>query len=566
MKALAHDALGIEEDSILLFSDIDIDKAFRPTELGYAPFYPHSSWPSVIGTHIRHWCYNSLARKYAADDVKYTRDLYKYFGSPEAGDDDSELACMVGAVRWRGYAIDVPALQKLKDKATAALDALEYNFNSVDVVRRYITEVMDETEKIVLRDSTGKVILEEITKWEASEVCQCSGMEAECPICGGDGLVPTNAAHPAAIRAREVLNARHAKKEIELYNKLITAGRFHASFKVIGTLSSRMSGADGLNAQGIKRDTNVRSCFPLADGGLVLCGGDFAGFEVTLIDAVYKDPRLRTDLQSGKKIHGLFGVYLFPNMTYDEILESKGADDPFKDFYGRSKNGVFALCYGGEAYTLSNRVGITEEIAEKAYQQFIQKYTKFGDERKRYAQAFCSMRQDGGIGTKVEWHEPAEYIESIFGFKRYYTLENMICKTLFNLAEKPPKSWTEVGLRVVRRDRVQTACGALRSALFAASFAVQASNMRSAGNHVIQSSGAQITKSLQRNLWDIQPAGCNAWRVQPMNIHDEIMCPTHPNYMGEVTKVVDTLLTKYRPTVPLIEIDWGNMLNSWADK
>lgn len=576
LKALAEDALNIDPDDILLFTEVDVDKKWRPVEYGYAPFAKavgcdgswHESWPDKIHVHISHWTYNTLARKYAAKDVKYTRKLYEYFGRPSTDDDDSVLACMVGAVRWRGFKIDINGIEKLKAKAQKFIDEMKFNFNAVAIVRRYLEEVMDETEKMVMRIdgkiTTKAVVLEEIAKWTKQEVCNhCMGQG--CHDCN-DGLVDTSIEHPAAIRAQEILDARHAKKEIENYDKLLRAGRFHASFNVIGTLSSRMSGSDGLNAQGIKRAKEVRSCFPLSGNNLVLCGGDFAGFEVVLADAVYSDPILRQDLQSGKKIHGLFGIELFPGMTYEEILASKGAEDPWKDYYTRSKNGVFVMLYGGESYTLQNRVGITEKAADEGYQKWINKYKVWGQERKKYFDMFCSMRQPNGIGTRVEWYEPSDYIESMFGFKRYFTLENKICKTLFNLANDPPKHWNDIRIKVRRRDRDQTASGASRSALFAAAFALQASNMRAAANHVIQSSGAQITKMLQRRIWDLQPAGIYAWRVQPMNSHDEVMCPAAPECVDMISDIVNQLIEDLKPKVPLIEIEWDHHLKSWADK
>jgi DNA polymerase I-like protein with 3'-5' exonuclease and polymerase domains len=176
------------------------------------------------------------------------------------------------------------------------------------------------------------------------------------------------------------------------------------------------------------------------------------------------------------------------------------------------------------------------------------------------------MRQPGGIGTKVEWHEPADYVESLFGFRRYFTLENQICKALFTLAEDPPKRWQGLNIKVVRRDREQSACGALRSALFAAAFAVQAANMRAAGNHVIQSSGAQLCKMLQRRLWNLQPSGINRWRIQPLNVHDEIMCPTVSEKIPEVRQIVKTFINDHKKDVPLLEIDWSDKLTTWADK
>ena len=95
--------------------------------------------------------------------------------------------------------------------------------------------------------------------------------------------------HPAGIRAKEILGVKFAAKEIELYEKLLLAGKFHASFIVIGALSSRMAGADGLNAQGIKHTKEVRQMFPLTWGDNLLCGGDFSSFEVTIADAVCND-------------------------------------------------------------------------------------------------------------------------------------------------------------------------------------------------------------------------------------------------------------------------------------
>ena len=577
LKALAVDA-GVAKDQRLFWKDIELSSSWRPMEYGFAPFAlavgkPGNwnwAWPDVIHRHISHWTYNKLAREYAEDDVLDTRGLYHFFGDPDTDDDDSVLACMVGAVRWKGFAIDRNKLLALRQRAIETEQAvrLKFNYNSTAVCRQYLEEVLDGAERTVMqidgKITTKGIILEEIAQWQESEVCEkCQGMG--CHDCD-DGLIQSDVPHPAALRAREILDARHAKKEIEVYDKLLLAGRFHTDFIVIGARSSRMSGAGGLNPQGIKKAKEVRNCFRLSDTGSVLSGGDFDGFEVCLADAVYGDPALRKDLLSGKKIHALFGEVLFPPKTHDEILASKGAFNFYEDFYGRSKNGVFALLYGGEAYTLSTRVGIPQDVAEAAYTEWCRRYKVWGEERKKTFDMFCSMRQPGGIGTKVEWHEPAEYIESMLGFRRYFTLENKIVKALFDLANDPPKQWTSLRIKTVRRERVQTVSGALRSALFAAAFAQQAANMRAAANHVIQSTGAQITKHTQRRIWDQQPYGINHWRVQPMNIHDEIMCVTHPDFVNQVAEVVNETVQSFKDKVPLISMTWIKQLESWADK
>jgi DNA polymerase I-like protein with 3'-5' exonuclease and polymerase domains len=211
-------------------------------------------------------------------------------------------------------------------------------------------------------------------------------------------------------------------------------------------------------------------------------------------------------------------------------------------------------------------LGIDIETANLAYTGFINRYPKIAEARRNIFDMFCSMRQPNGIGTKVEWHTPKDYIESLFGFKRYFILENKISKALFELACNPPKEWKQQKVKVVRREREQTAFGATQSALYAAAFNMQSANMRAAANHVIQSSGAQITKRVQRRVWDLQPPGVHDWIVQPMNVHDELMIPTHPDFVNQVKDVVDLTVNSFRGTIPLIKMDWAIALKSWADK
>ena len=543
LKDLAKFALKIKEDFILRFTDVEPNKNWRPVELGYAPYALaigkpgkwNDAWPSVIKYYIDHWFYNTLARKYASDDVKYTRDLWKHFSCPEPGDDDSELAVAIGSARWRGFAIDREKMLKLREIAEEKVGNIPI---APRVAKKYLEETMDDSEKIVLNEGTKAVILESIEKW-----------------------VENDAKHPAAIRATEILTARKATKEIENYDKLLLANHFHASMNVIGALSSRMSGRDGLNAQGIKNVKSVRECFPLATNDEVLSGGDFVSFEVVLAEAVYDDSDLRKDLLAGKSIHALFAEELF-GVSYDEIVKTKNTTN----YYTDGKRGIFSQLYGGDENTMVDRLGVDLETATKASEGFAKRYPGIGKARKRIFNKFCSMRQPGGIGSAVEWHEPADYIESLLGFKRYFTLENKICKILFDLAQNPLKAWKNVRVKVKRRDRLQTASGAVQSALYAAAFNIQASNLRAAANHEIQSSGAGITKRLQRNISDLQPIGVHPWTVRTLQIHDEVHVVTQPKYVDKINKIVETTVESFKDRVPLLKMDWNKKETSWASK
>ncbi len=611
LKALCIDALDLNPDDVLFFSNVTLPDSTYPEEIGWAPYAlavaPRAlttgdwkgSWPEKIESHVIHWGYNTLARKYAEKDVELTRALYKAWGSPALGDDDSILSCSASAIRWRGYKINIEKIKTLRD---AALKRAAETPTAPSVVKKWVLELLSVEEQVVLDvdgTCTDKVTLEHIEEedLESCPMCKGTGRVKEfeddkgrpCDKCDTRGKIHTNT-HEAGRRAGLVLAARRATKEVELYDKLLTAGRFHASFKIIGALSGRMSGADGLNAQGIKATDEVRSCFILKWDEQVLTGGDFSGFEVVIADAVYADPLLHKDLTvpvtcgvckgekkiNGKdckackgkgayvkKIHGLFGQEVFKDLTYDEIVATSGSSD---DKYTASKRAVFAMLYGGMETTLADRLGVDLETAEAAYNSFVTKYKKVGEERKKVFDMFCSMRQAGGIGTAVEWHEPSDYIESIFGFRRYFTLENKICKALYHLAEKPPKDWSDIKIKVTRRDRQQTVGGATRSALFASAFAIQAQNMRSAANHVIQSSGAQLTKKLQCKIWGLQPCGIAPWHVMPFQCHDEIQVPCLEKMVPLVVAIQKEFVEAEIPKVPLLEMDWRTEMSSWAGK
>jgi hypothetical protein len=90
--------------------------------------------------------------------------------------------------------------------------------------------------------------------------------------------------------------------------------------------------------------------------------------------------------------------------------------------------------------------------------------------------------------------------------------------------------------------------------------------MRAAANHEIQSPGGQITKHVQRMIWDLQPAGVHELVVAPMNVHDEIMCVTKPDHVVPVRETVRKGVEMYRPQVPLIGMTWFEGMPDWSGK
>lgn len=594
LKPLIENVFGIKT---IPYKAIEPDPKTYPLELGYAPYALavtqleewkgeqkskfrgkwKGAWPQYIEQHIRHWGFMPTARKYAGDDVEYTRKLYYHFNFAP-GDDDSILACMVGAVRWRGFSVNLEGIKELKATAKASKIIKEGKWKGNEVPTapnsacNYIKEVMDPTEQIVMPDSTDKEALLEIISWETE----------------------------ASKRAQEVFDARRAQKEIEMYDKLLLAGRLHAAFKVLGTLSSRMAGDAKFNVQGVKKTKVVRSKFPLAWEGTILCGGDFKGFEVTIADAVYNDPDLRAELQhlrechkchgtlkcedtnkksetfgqiidceeceqTGQvytKIHALFGTFIFPNLSYEEIIASDGQS---QDYYTTSKSGLFTWLFAGTEYSMYKRLGIPKEQGRAGIEAFGRKYRKVGESRTKTMELYQPVYQTGGIGTIAEWRSHKTTVSTLLGFDRYFTLEYQVLKTLFALVTNMPNEWN-IRMNITRGERIQTVAGALQSSIVAACFSLQGQIARAAINTPIQGTGAQITKRVQVALWELQPCGYCDWIVEPMNIHDEIMCPTHPNYTNQVESIVKSEVQELTKIVPLLAIDWVTGITSWADK
>jgi DNA polymerase I-like protein with 3'-5' exonuclease and polymerase domains len=215
---------------------------------------------------------------------------------------------------------------------------------------------------------------------------------------------------------------------------------------------------------------------------------------------------------------------------------------------------------------MADALNIPKERAQAAYDEFMSDYPNIEISRQKTKDSFCSMRQPGGEGTAVIWNDPAEYVETFLGFRRFFPLENQITKIIFDLAHNPPAGWRSKIDPVIRRNRVQTVQGATASALYATAFSLQAANMRAAANHEIQSPGAQITKRLQRRIYDRQPSGVHPLLVAPLNIHDELMVVSAPSVVDDVVKIVRDTVEFFRPQVPLIAMTWFKRLASWAGK
>lgn len=556
LKPLARHLLGVET----IGYPHELEDSLPPVWDLHASFYT-----GIVHRHVAFWKLTQRARAYAAQDVDLLRRLRGFWGNPPLGDTDSLLACKVGTCRWRGWGVDTDKLRTLHDQATIDMDAAP---RAPKTVLYELHQRLSEEERLVVEDTTAHTL----------------------------GVV-SKLGGPAGAFADTVITARSAEKRKDLAGKLLHVGRAHFDMKVIGALSGRSSGAGGINLHGIERG-EMRDAFYLDEGG------DFKGFEVTISAAVYDDPAFNAYLAAGNSVHVAFGSALFnvdeslvkqsgnergdkqvkvtskqargDERSNAHVMLDEGEEDNVEgyllgddgDIYNPTKRSVFAYIYGAQAPKIAATTKLPVETVEEGMERFFSRFPGIKAGKQRDEDLFCSMRQPGGIGTRVVWHEPVDKVETLLGHPRYYTLENTLCKFLFDLAQDPPRDLLDdpalKDVKVRRRDRVQTPGGALRSALYAAAFQIQARSMRSGGNHRIQGTGAGITKELERAVWDHQPAGIHPYRVSPFNVHDEVVTDKMDTSL-DLEPTVHGVVERFKKVVPLLGLDWKTSIKRWGN-
>lgn len=561
------------------FDDIMPDEF--PGGPGYCPYVAplnHNNWvwngeklwPLLIESHVEFWRTNVAAREYAHRDIVMLRDLYEHFGSPE-NDSDSILACQIASVRLYGFNVDIEKMKEMREESIKFVQDSPINVNSPKQVKAYIAEVLDPMEQLIVATGCNADILEKIVKeftLDEEEDCDCEDQRF-CKRCGGTGVVGPGPMEVAK-RAKLIEKVRVHKKRIELFDKLIEAGRAYPNFRAVGTKSGRLSGTDGLNFQGVDSSLSVRDLFLLSDEGEVLSGGDYDGQEVAIAGTTMNDEKLLNEMRKGKKIHGLFGMDLFET-TYEDIVNNK---DEENSRYGRAKSAVFLTIYGGTAHTMAEKSGVDLEICERALNSFSSRFPGVGATRKMISDRFNSLhrKESGGI----EYREPScKYIESIFGFRRYFNtefyLQRMIydlCNEIFGDSEskfiQELREDEEAVLRDTKNMRTQKMAGAVASALIGACYSIVNGVIRAANNHLIQSAGRTITVGLQEALWELQPKGIHPFVIRPMSIHDEVAAVTRSDYVEPTSEVVVKTLDKQCEIIPLLMMTWGRNLPSWG--
>jgi len=594
LKDIARFVLGVEDIQ-------KIGESFEsppyPYECGYAPYatllndggWEHNFydkkldahvrkplWPLLLRQHLNFWTASIDApqTKYALDDVYLLERLDKHLGSLET-DFDSEMACQVASVRVAGLPIDMAKLDEQIAASSKYVAKAEINVNSHIAVRKYIAEALDPMEALIVADGCDKEKLKKLTTamvLEGEEFCCKKG----CGRCGGKGTVGPGPM-PVVARALHVLSVRKHKKRLQLYDKLMLSKEAFPSFKVIGTKSGRMSGADGLNYHAIDSSNEIRDIFTFAKEGWIVCGGDMNSQELAIAAAVMHDGNLEKDIETGKSLHGVFAAEA-SQIPYSQIMKNKDDKNTVEaGWYKKAKICVYAILYGAASFNIAHTLGVTPEEAERIILGFFAKYPIMAETRKLVKQSLEALRPDESGRLRVV--EPKQqHIDSVFGFRRSFQAEFAVMNILF----QGMKQWNEMSKdgtnapaymefleldrKIVRKENkgTQTVKSAVSSALYGSVFSLQGKILRAALNHLIQSAGRTCTLRVQKRVWDeVQPVGIHEFLIKLLSVHDELATVSEAGYAPIIEKAVADEMAALCRTVPLLSLDWATNVGSW---
>ena len=500
--------------------------------------------PKDLDIWINHW---EREYDYAYRDIVYTKAVWEWLGRPTDESTDSALTVLVANNYWAGFGLDQELIEtKLKEARVDVEDlASRINVSAPKQVKEYIQDALTPFEAALVT-STSKEVLNAFANG-----VEYKGTEVQK-------------------RAEEVLAGRTRKIEFNLLDKLNESRRLYATYKVSGTLSNRMAGGSGvsgksINPQGIGKGSGLRACFTFKtpEWSEELSGGDFDSMEVGIMSAVYNDPLLAEELQSGKSFHALLGAELF-SRTYDEIKNDEL-------YYGTSKSCTFSMAYGAAAPKLAEIMSRTGQIfapseVQESIDNFDKKYAGIYESKQRLNRDHSAIVQrDNGYG--FDWVEPVEYTESLLGFRRYFTAEYQTMKVLFDLVGRLPKHWGKMaeGVTLWRTGKEVEPTSGAKSALLGGAFNIQNSILRICSNHPIQSIGGELNKELQLRMWDLQEKGIHPFKLRIQNIHDELQVAHQPELREVLPKIKDDFIKEKQAIIPLLGMTWKTNRDNWEE-
>ena len=283
-------------------------------------------------------------------------------------------------------------------------------------------------------------------------------------------------------------------------------GRIHCVIDQLGAETGRITSGKKnydrkkqVNLLNIPKSRNYRSCFLPQDENYLIETDDYSGAELRILAHLSQDPELLRIFREGLDVHCVVASFLYGKEV--------GPEDPLR---AAAKGLNFGIIYGGTPYSLERSLDeqgftVTREEAFRLYDSYCNKYQR----------AVGLLRNAGKIATdRGEWYDAggpkikAGVLSNINGRNRYFKhpyakQKNKKGGLLY------PRGEEDYGFKKAKE-----------------------SLARSAGNNLVQSANAEITKLAMINIR--KHIIRNRIRSNLMlQVYDEIVTDTHKEDSAE---------------------------------
>lgn len=467
---------------------------------------------------------------YATKDIEYLKLLYDFFKQPQQDTDDT-ISEIVAYTRYVGFELDMEALGQytvsIRNKIKSITDTFDFDIASPKQRKEWLIK-----NGITASKTDKKTLIKLLEKEKIS-------VELKDKI---KLIVEYGAAHQRLTQAEKLFEAKKA----------------HPNFRVIGTESGRMSGTGGLNFQGIDRSaTGIRNCIKTSQGG------DFDALELNIAAYAYNDQMMQNDLKQ-RDMH-LQTSLCMTDDSY-EVAKQKhlDGDKEIKKIRQIGKTINFSILYFCTQARVEEVLADNDGDVAKAkdiLKAFKARYKSITEASKKIESDFVTLTPDQFSDSVRAVYNMKDSITGMLGTTRKFILEKAFCKYLITtpLEKLVPEHLKYTNITRQEKKGVQPVYNSIMSARFGATMGIQQAVYRMGGNHIVQSTGADLTKRFMATLW-------KKYKIPMMNIHDEIIVPGgYEHLYNDIQATIKELLAEYKSLIPTLNMDW-NQMAKWSDK
>ena len=141
------------------------------------------------------------------------------------------------------------------------------------------------------------------------------------------------------------------------------------TFRLSSGGKDKLNKIEYINMQNLPADEETRACF-ICEKGNKFISADYSGEESVLMASIANDKAMIHALMEGEKdLHTLTAKIVFPEIPKD--MPAKEVKEKFHSLRSKAKGYEFLINYMGNANTMMQNFGITEEEANKIYNAYM---------------------------------------------------------------------------------------------------------------------------------------------------------------------------------------------------